>query len=156
MAQEDNGRDKLIEVLDASIAGFNKDGRAGRKRATRRARRLTHMDWTYSALLILEGMKDNPTMRMSQLAEYVGTTPPTVTKLVRDLESKGLVDKTPDELDGRASIINLTDAGHQVAESIIRARIAGLSEVLTGWTVEDLEVFTALFERLQADMRRMS
>lgn len=153
---EDRRRSKLVELLDSSIAHFNQDGRLGRGRATRRARRLTGMDWTYSALMILEGLQDNSTIRMSQLAESVGTTPPTVTKLVRDLESKGLITKSPDDQDGRASIISLTDEGRKVAESIFRARIEGLSQVLTDWTEEDLDTFIALFERLRADMRRMS
>ena len=114
------------------------------------------MDWTYSALMILEGLKDNATLRMSQLAESVGTTPPTVTKLVRDLENKGLVTQALDEQDGRASILALTDKGREVAESIRHARQESLRQVLADWTAEDLERFTALFERLRSDMRRMS
>ena len=152
----DRKRDKLIEALDASIAGFNRDGRLARGRATRRARRVTGFDWTYSALMILEGMKDNGTLRMSQLAESVGTTPPTVTKLVKDLEEKGLVTRTPDDQDGRASILSLTDKGRQVAESIGKARLEGLGQVLTAWSSEDIEKFDQLFERLRADMRRLS
>ncbi len=150
------GIDELIEALDASISDFNQDGRLSRARATRRARRLTGMDWTYSALMIIEGLKDQASLRMSQLAESVGTTPPTVTKLIRDLENKGLITKSPDQEDGRASIISLTVKGHEVAESIRHARQASLRQVLADWTAEDLERFTALFERLRSDMRRMS
>jgi DNA-binding MarR family transcriptional regulator len=153
---EDLNRAKLIEALDASIAGFNQDGRLSRDRATRRARRLTGLDWTYSALMILEGVKDNATLRMSQLAESVGTTPPTVTKLVKDLEERGLITRTPDEQDGRASILSLTEKGRQVAESIGQARLEGLGQVLTAWSSEDIEKLDQLFERLRADMRRMS
>jgi DNA-binding MarR family transcriptional regulator len=153
---EDQERDILTESLDASIAAFNKDGRLARGRATRRARRLTGMDWTYSALLILEGMKDNDNLRMSQLAEYVGTTPPTVTKLVRELENRGLITRRPDADDGRASILSLTGEGRRVAERIGRARLEGLREVVANWSEADLLIFTTLFERLRADMRRMS
>ncbi len=151
----DQERDRLIEALDASIAGFNKDGRLARGRATRRARRLTGMDWTYSSLLILEGMKDNDPLRMSQLAEYVGTTPPTVTKLVRELENRGLVVRHPDAADGRASILSLTDKGRQVAEQIGYTRLEELQGVMTQWSNTDLQTFIALFEQLRADMRRM-
>lgn len=152
---EDLDRAKLIEALDASINGFNQDGRLSRERATRRARRLTGLDWTYSALLILEGVKDNATLRMSQLAQSVGTTPPTVTKLVKDLEERGLITRTPDEQDGRASRLSLTEKGRQVAESIGQARLEGLAQVLTDWSEDDLEKMDTLFERLRADMRRM-
>ena len=148
-------RHALIENVDASIAEFNQDGRMGRERATRRARRLTGLDWTYSALLIMEGMKDRPTIRMSQLAESVGTTPPTITKLVNDLEQKGLLVRTPDDQDGRATIISLTPEGKQMAEAIGRARLEALRQVLEDWSEDELRRFTALFERLRSDMRRL-
>ncbi len=151
----DQDRDKLIEALDASIAGFNKDGFLGRARATRRARRLTGMDWTYSALLILEGLKDNDTLRMSQLADSVGTTPPTVTKLVRDLEDRGLIARRADADDGRASILSLTEKGREVVGQIGRARLADLSGVMAEWDEADLRSLNVLFERLRADMRRL-
>jgi DNA-binding MarR family transcriptional regulator len=154
MAQ-DKKRAKLIAALDASINGFNQDGRLARDRATRRARRLTGMDWTYSALLIMEGVKEDATLRMSQLADSVGTTPPTVTKLVKELEARGLVTRTPVEQDGRASILGLTDKGQQVAEDIGQARLEGLGQVLADWNEEDLEKLDLLIERLRSDMRRM-
>ncbi len=149
-------RKRLIQALDSSIAGFNRDGRLARGRATRRAERLTGFDWTYSALMILEGLKDDAPLRMSQLAESVGTTPPTVTKLVKDLEEKGLVARVSDEQDGRASILSLTTKGQEVAEAIGQARLQSLAEVLTDWDPDELETIDRLLERLRADMRRMS
>ena len=149
-------RSSLIRTLDEAINAFNRDGRLGRQRAIRRGRRLTGLDWTYSALLIMEEMKGNRTLRMSELAELVGTTPPTITKLVKDLEGHGLISRVPDEQDGRASIICLTDEGRRMAESIGRKRIDYLDQVITDWSDDDLERFIVLFERLRADMRRMS
>jgi DNA-binding MarR family transcriptional regulator len=105
--------------------------------------------------LILEGVKDTATVRMSQLAASVGTTPPTVTKLVKDLEERGLITRTPDEQDGRASILSLTEKGGQVAEAIFRARLQDLGLVLTDWSAEDLKTLDRLLEQLRADMRRM-
>jgi len=146
----------LIKAVDLSIAGFNQDGRQARERATKRAKRLTGLDWTYSALLILEGMKDNGVLRMTQLADLVGTTPPTVTKLIKDLETRGFVDRTPDEQDGRASFVGLTEEGRRVAEAIGQARLESLLQVLDNWSDGDLEQLTLLFERLRAAMRRLS
>ncbi len=149
-------RSTLIRALDASINGFHQDGRLGRERATRRAGRLTARDWTYSGLLMLEAMKENASVRMTELAELVGTTPTTVTKMIRDLESRGFVDRTPDDQDGRASILSLTDEGSQVAQAIGQARLEALQQVLSDWSEDDLERLTVLFERLRADMRRLS
>jgi DNA-binding MarR family transcriptional regulator len=146
----------LIRALDASIHGFHRDGRLGRERATRRASRLTGLDWTFSALLILEGMRETGTVRMTELAELVGTTPPTVTKLVKELEGKGLIGRTPDEQDGRASIVTLTEAGRQVADSIVAARLEALQEVMAGWSEDDLDRLAVLFERLRTDLRHLA
>jgi DNA-binding MarR family transcriptional regulator len=148
-------RNSLVKALDASIAAFNQDGRLGRGRAVRRARRLTGLDWTYSALLIMEGMKDSATLRMSALAQLVGTTAPTVTTLVKELEARDLIDRTADEQDRRASIISLTEKGRQVAEALGRARLDALGQVLDGWSEDDLGQLALLFERLRADMRRL-
>lgn len=153
---DNSRRSRLIELVDASINDFNQDGRLSRGRATNRARRLTGMDWTYSALLLLGGLRDSASIRMSQLAESVGTTPPTVTKLIRDLESRGFITKSRDEQDGRASIISLTEDGRSTAAAIGRERLEELGHVLADWTDEDLESFIGLFERLRADMRRMT
>jgi DNA-binding MarR family transcriptional regulator len=152
----DQKRTSLIRTLDASINEFNQDGRLARGRATRRARRLTGLAWTYSALLIIEGMKANAMLRMTDLAELVGTTAPTVTKLIKDLEDKGLVDRTTDEQDGRVSMVSLTEEGRRVADAIGEARLESLQQVLESWSVDDLERLEVLFERLRADMRRMS
>ncbi|MCE5254840.1 MAG: MarR family transcriptional regulator [Actinomycetia bacterium] len=151
-----NTRHDLIAALDLAIDAFNRDGRLGRGRATRRARKLTGLDWTYSALLIMEEMRVNPTLRLSQLADLTGTTPPTVTKLIRDLESKGLVHRMPDELDGRVSIVSLTDRGREMATAIRRKRLEALEQVLSEWSVDDFEQFLTLFEQLRDDMQRLS
>ena len=152
----DKKRDSLIRDLDASIAGFNQDGRLGRERATRRANRHTGLDWTYSALLLLESMKDNPTLRLTELAHLAGTTPPTVTKLIKDLEGRGFVHRTPDEQDGRVSIVTLTEEGRRVADAVGRARLQALRQVLDEWTENDLARLLVLFERLRGDMRRLT
>ena len=151
----DDAHIDLLTSLDGSISAFNQAGRLGRERATRRAKSLTGRDWTYTTLVILEEMKQNPTLRMSELAELAGTTAPTVTQLIKDLQAQGLVDKVADGQDGRVSIVSLTEEGRRVADDITRARLEALGAVLADWTEEDLERFVTSFERLQAAMRRM-
>lgn len=153
---EESRRTELVKSLDAAIAGFNLDGRLARTRATRRARRLTGLDWTYSALMALESLKDIGGIRMSELADLAGTTPPTITKLIRHLEERGVIDRVPDQEDGRASIVALTDEGRQMAEAITGARQDALGQVVTDWDDSDLEQTVLLFDRLRAAMRRLS
>ena len=151
----DHQRAGLIKDLDQKIQAFDRDGRLNHSRATGRARRITDTEWTFSALLIVEGLRVHDDVRITALAELIGIATPTVTKLIRDMEGRGLITRVADEQDGRASIVGLTPEGRRVAEAIIKARSLALQRVLAGWNEEDLERFLALFTRLQEDMRRL-
>ena len=63
----------------------------------------------------------------------------------------GLVERVPDETDGRAAIIQLTQKGHQVAHEQHAARIEFLLEVLKEWDDADLQRLAADLDRLSAD-----
>jgi DNA-binding MarR family transcriptional regulator len=148
-------RADLVQALDQSIQAFDRDGRVSHARATGRAGRITDTEWTFAALLIVEGLRVHDNVRITDLAKLVGTAPPTVTKLIKDMERRGLVTRTADEQDGRASIVGLTAEGRRVAEAIIAARIEALRRVMAEWSEEDLGRFLLLFDRLRADMRRL-
>jgi DNA-binding MarR family transcriptional regulator len=153
---DDKRRAELIAALDASISQFDREARGNSGRAVGRAKRITGQDWTFAALFILEGLKENEAIRMTELAQLVGTTPPTVTKVIKDLEARGFVDRTAHEWDGRVGLLSLTPEGRQVAEAIARTRLEALQQVLGAWNDDDLEQFSRLFGRLRADMRRLT
>ena len=50
-------------------------------------------------------------LRIGALAEQLGTSPPTTSRLVDCLHELGLVARTPDPDDHRATRVGLTDAG---------------------------------------------
>lgn len=90
---------------------------------------LTHAQ--YSILASLFGVQrrgDRPSQR--RLAEHVGLDPIYVSKLVRTLDSAGLVDRLVDDADARAVQLVLTDHGRDVARRAI-AVVADLLEQLT-------------------------
>jgi DNA-binding MarR family transcriptional regulator len=145
----------LIRALDQSIAEFDQDGRVHHGRKTRRARRITGFDWTSSAVAILEAMQDDSVVRMTDLAERVGVASPTVSKLIRSMEQKGFVERTPDGQDGRASIIRLTEEGRRVAAAMDLERLEALEQLLSGWTDDELERFVTMFARLRADLQQL-
>lgn len=148
-------RDGLVETLDQSIQAFDRDGRVNHARATGRAGRITGTEWTFSALLVIEGLRVHDNVRLTELAKLIGIAAPTVTKLIRDMGARGLITRAPDEEDGRASIVGLTAEGRRVAEAIIRARREALRRVLADWSDDELARFVLLFDRLRADMRRL-
>jgi DNA-binding MarR family transcriptional regulator len=57
-------------------------------------------------------------MRLSDLAARQGVSRPTASDSVAALERKGLVTRQPDQRDGRATLLSLSPAGAEIAESV--------------------------------------
>ncbi len=76
----------------------------------RRDSGLTHFE--YLALAMLEETPGR-VLRMSELASRTSATLPRLSHVVRRLEERGLVRRRPCPEDGRASNVELTDAGAQ-------------------------------------------
>jgi DNA-binding MarR family transcriptional regulator len=72
---------------------------------------------------------------LASLATAEGVKPPTMSKLVAELENIGLVEKSPDPQDGRGLVIAATARGRKVMLAgrdrrlaLLTHRLAGLSE----------------------------
>ena len=101
----------------------------------------------YSVLRLLQA---EPKRRLSpsRLAERIVRTTGAVTKLVDRLEGAGLVERRPDENDGRAVHVQLTAAGNRLANAASRAYTAGRERVLTGLTESEIQATMASLDRL--------
>jgi DNA-binding MarR family transcriptional regulator len=147
--------DALVESVDEMVVSLDQESRKSREEIVKHASRLTGVDMSYTSLLILDQMKDDATTRMTELAQAVGVTSTTVTRRIQDLEKCGLILRTPDGQDGRASVVTLSEKGRQVADVVGRARFEILRGALEGWSEEDLECLLALFGRFRADAQRV-
>ena len=72
---------------------------------------------------------------LASLAAAEGVKPPTMSKLIAELEAAGLVEKSPDPEDGRGLIISATTKGRKIMLqgrdrrlALLRERLDGLSE----------------------------
>jgi DNA-binding MarR family transcriptional regulator len=79
-----------------------------------------------AALLTLRRLDDEGPLRITDLAAAELVAQPTMTGIVRRLEQDGLVARTPDPRDARASRIALTDAGRDELAAVRSARAAVL------------------------------
>lgn len=147
--------DHLVASVDKMVVALGQEARQSREEIVKHGNRLTGLEMSYTSLLILEQMKDDGTTRMTELAQAVGVTSTTVTRQIRDLEKCGLVLRTPDSQDGRASVVNLSERGRQVADLVGRARFEILQGALENWSEEDLECLLALLGRLRADAQQV-
>jgi DNA-binding MarR family transcriptional regulator len=85
---------------------------------------LTHAQ--YSLLASLYGLQEASPVRPSQrqLADHTGLEPLYVSKLCRQLESAGLLDRADDPADSRAVQLSLTPAGREVTGRAIAVVLA--------------------------------
>jgi DNA-binding MarR family transcriptional regulator len=78
---------------------------------------------------------DNGPVRITELAAAERLAQPTVTLLVKGLEARGLVERRRDPADGRAVLVQVTDAGREAVERVraalrdaLRVHLAALSD----------------------------
>lgn len=57
--------------------------------------------------------------RVSNVSQKLGTTMPSITKLINELSDKKLIVKYQDETDGRAILLKLTDMGYDYVKKYI-------------------------------------
>ncbi|MEV0079282.1 MarR family transcriptional regulator [Nocardia neocaledoniensis] len=93
---------------------------------------------------------DGP-MRSGALAEAVHSDASTVSRQVAQLVERGLVRRTADPDDGRATVLEATDAGHETADRIRARRRDSIAVVTEDWSSEDRAAFAALLSRFVAD-----
>ena len=92
--------------------------------------------------LLVEG----ESLRLCDLAERLGIDSPAVTRKVQQLEHLGLVVRSPDPVDGRASRLLLTREGERSIERLLGARRLWLEELLSEWPGADRVEFARLLQ----------
>jgi DNA-binding MarR family transcriptional regulator len=75
---------------------------------------LTHVQFVLLASLWwLEEQESEPPSQ-ARLAEQAGTDPMMTSQVLRKLETRGLLERTPDPSDSRARRLHLTESGHNL------------------------------------------
>jgi len=81
--------------------------------------------------------------RVTALAEHEVITQPAMTGLLQRMESAGLVERREDPDDGRASLIGITDAGHEALQARRQQQDAVIAAKLAHLAPEDLAALDA-------------
>ncbi|MFM9920643.1 MarR family winged helix-turn-helix transcriptional regulator [Lacisediminihabitans sp. H27-G8] len=106
---------------------------------------------SHSLLSALVSVAKHGPIRLAELAQVELVSAPSITRLVAELEAKGLVSRTTDPADGRASLIQVTDAGLeavQVARRVRQQIVAELLEPLSAEEVATIEAALPALERM--------
>lgn len=130
---------RLVRLLDRAHAQYQAECPDALERAT------------YHLLVHL--VKDGP-RRAGALADAVHSDPSTVSRQIAHLVQLGLVERTADPADGRATLLAATDEGRRVFEENRRLRIEKVAAMLTGWAPEERHTFAELLGRFATDFER--
>jgi DNA-binding MarR family transcriptional regulator len=90
-------------------------------------------------------------VRAKELAEHLRIAPRSATEVVDALEAKGLVSRSPDPSDRRATVVALTEQGHALSEDVRRARGVESERMFQRLTTSDRADLARLLGKLQED-----
>ena len=105
--------------------------------------------------LLLHAVESEGPMRASALATSVHSDLSTVSRQVTTLVNRGLLERRADQLDGRACLLAVTDAGRAAIAEHEQGRQAFFDDVLTGWSTEEIRQFAQQLERFTAAYDRV-
>jgi DNA-binding MarR family transcriptional regulator len=116
-----------------------------------KARLLAASDDVDSATqVLLRTVEAEGPMRASALAAAVQSDLSTVSRQVAALVTRGLLERRADPVDGRASLLAVTDPGTAVIAQHEQARTDFFEQVLSGWSPAEQDQFVHLLERFTA------
>lgn len=87
--------------------------------------------------------------RPSAVAEDLRVTQSALSRQIAHAESLGYVVRTPDPLDGRATLLSLSDAGVEALRVHRQAQLDWIMSMMTDWNEDDVLALTASIDKLR-------
>ena len=112
---------------------------------------LARFDVTPSQMRAVRVLAHAGGVRSSELAQLLHITPRSVTEVVDALEAKGLAARQPDPSDRRATLVSLTERGHELSDEVRRVRGLESQKLFDRRTRTDREHLTQILRKLQDD-----
>lgn len=105
---------------------------------------------------LLKTLATSGPQRVTDLASFAGLDVSTVSRHVAQLHGTGLIERTPDPVDGRAQRVKLSAAGIERFNAVLSTRRSLLEKCLASWDPDDLEELDRLLTRLAADVEALT
>jgi DNA-binding MarR family transcriptional regulator len=138
--------------LGLVLGGGSLLNQVGRELATAVDRQLAPAGITaQQAALLLHASRGQRTP--SQLMTLLGTDTAGMTKLLDRLQDKGLIERRRHPTDRRAVLIALTDEGQALLPRVRPAFGRVTSQLLDGFTAEEIVQLTGMLERMLGNLR---
>jgi DNA-binding MarR family transcriptional regulator len=102
--------------------------------------------------MVLVELWQDDGLRGGELAERLGVEPPTITKMLRRLETCGLVERRADPEDARSLRVYLTGQGRALEEPVVRCWERAEQTVLAGINARDRLTIRRLLDRVKSNL----
>jgi DNA-binding MarR family transcriptional regulator len=109
-----------------------------------------------AAYSMLAALMDSGPQRASTLADLFSIDKGAVSRHVQQLVDLGLIEREPDPVDGRASILTISEEGRRRMEEVAAERRASFDSRLADWSDDDLATFARTVERYNRSLSRPS
>jgi len=108
-------------------------------------------DVTPSQVRAIRVLDTHGGVRSKELADHLRIAPRSATEVVDALEAKGLVSRSADPHDRRATVVALTDRGRELSEEVRRARGVESERMFERLTQTDRADLARILGKLQED-----
>jgi DNA-binding MarR family transcriptional regulator len=102
----------------------------------------------FSSFPILKLLSHQGPMRVSSLAQVLGLDASTVSRHAKQLEDRGLIERTDDPEDRRASRVAVTAHGSECLAQAFATRHGLITHALADWTDDERDTLRALLHRV--------
>ncbi|MBR2818974.1 MAG: MarR family transcriptional regulator [Reyranella sp.] len=126
--------------------------RAGARIATAFGEEMRPLGATLQIWRVLAALREQDGQRMGDLSSTTSIDVSTLTRLVDNMEKKGLVARQRDPEDARAVVLNVTPAGRRLTARILPIAERYEKVALQGFDPAEAEQLKAALRRLYANM----
>ncbi|MGE6230069.1 MarR family winged helix-turn-helix transcriptional regulator [Paenibacillus chitinolyticus] len=101
-----------------------------------------------SGYILLSKLEESEPMAINAIADELRLNVSTASRQIAALEAKQFIRRSPDQRNGRTSLIEITPRGREVFGNVRKARIGAYSEILGGWPEAELSRLEETLEKL--------
>ena len=145
-----SARDHALDDLEAAFGLMAR--KAGTPRLHERLTATAGVRLDPSSFQLIRRLEGSDPIRASDLAALMSLDLSTVSRHIALLEAHGLVERHPDPVDGRASLLTLSEWGRSVSSRVCAARRELFAEFLSEWPERDMGRLAQLLTRFARDM----
>ncbi len=117
--------------------------------------RFADQELTFTHWIALMSLRDGIAQTCSDIARHLGHDTGATTRLIDQLQVRGLIHRCRDETDRRIVNLTLTEAGHAVATELTPRTVKFWNDMLAEFTAAEattlIELLTRLLVRMEAE-----